>query len=165
MKFQSVNELKYFDFQDCRVISAALTGSVLSFTTQALIVRRGNSQNRQPFDSYAGEALISFEGVRILKAVKEGYKRYTADDVLVEEVPDRELTEAERKDLGALLKDAYFYEAEKDHFEDGQTVYALEFESPGDDLYDVLDTDNYGLLITFDRVVVSWDQYMNRVGG
>ena len=92
MKFQSVNELKYFDFQDCRVLSAALKDSLLTFETEALIVKRGNSQNRQPFDSYAGNALISFEGVRILKAVKEGYKRYTADDVLAEEVPDRELS-------------------------------------------------------------------------
>lgn len=165
MKFQSVNELKYFDFQDCRVLSAILKDSLLSFETEALIVRRGNSQNRQPFDSYAGRAVIDFEGVRLLKAVKEGYKRYTADDVLAEEVSDRDLTGEEIGDLGGLLKDAYLYEVEKDHFEDGQTVYALEFESPGEDLYDVLDTDNYGLLITFDRVTVSWDMYMNRVGG
>ncbi|MBQ1922627.1 MAG: hypothetical protein IIU47_04945 [Lachnospiraceae bacterium] len=165
MKFQSVNELKYFDFQDCRVLSAALKDSLLTFETEALIVKRGNSQNRQPFDSYAGNALISFEGVRILKAVKEGYKRYTADDVLAEEVPDRELSADEVRDLGSLLKDAYLYEVEKDHFEEGETVYALEFESPGEDLYDVLDTDNYGLLITFDCVTISWDQYMNRVGG
>ena len=165
MKFQSVNELKYFDFLDCRVLSAALKDSLLTFETEALIVKRDNSQNRQPFDSYAGNALISFEGVRILKAVKEGYKRYTADDVLAEEVPDRELSADEVRDLGSLLKDSYLYEVEKDHFEEGQTVYALEFESPGEDLYDVLDTDNYGLLITFDRVTISWDQYMNRVGG
>ena len=165
MKFHSVNELKYFDFQDCRVLSAALKDSLLAFETEALIVKRGNSQNRQPFDSYAGNALISFEGVRILKAVKEGYKRYTADDVLAEEVPDRELSADEVRDLGSLLKDAYLYEVEKDHFEEGETVYALEFESPGEDLYDVLDTDNYGLLITFDCVTISWDQYMNRVGG
>lgn len=165
MKYQSVNELKYFDFQDCRVLSADLGSDLLTFETEALIVRRGNSQNRQPFDSYAGRALIVFEGVRILKAVKEGYKRYTADDVLAEEVPDRDLTEEEIRSLPLLLKDSYLYEVEKDHFEEGQTVYALEFESPGEDLYDVLSADNFGLLITFGRVTVSWDQYMNRVGG
>lgn len=165
MKFQTVNELNRFDFQDCRILSVSMKGKDLAFETEALIVKRGNSQNRQPFDSYAGKARILFRDVEIRKALLEGYRRYSADDVLIEEVPDRELTEEEMRELPSLLKDAYLYEVEKDRFEDGKTIYALEFEVPGEDIYDILDSRNYGLLISFSQVEIGWDQYMNRVGG
>ncbi len=165
MKFQTVNELGRFDFRDCQVLSAAMEEEGLALVVDALIVRQGNSQNRQPFDSYAGEARILFRDARVHRAVQEGYKHYSADEVLVEEVPDKDLTPDQIQGLPALLQGAYLYEVEKDHFEDGKTVYALEFEIPGEDPYDILSSRNYGLFLSFSQAEIGWDQYMNRVGG
>ena len=95
MGFQSVNELEQFSFQDAQIKDFQVSEGVIFFELEAVIVKARNSQNANFTDSYAGTLSMRLLGGKIQKAVKEGYKYYDANDVLVEEIPDESLSEEE----------------------------------------------------------------------
>lgn len=92
MKFKAVNELEHFSFRDAQIEKAEWTDDALRFELEAVIVKANNSQNGNYTDSYAGTTQMELKNAEIQKAVKEGYKYYDANDVLLEEKPDEPLS-------------------------------------------------------------------------
>ncbi|MCM1082141.1 MAG: hypothetical protein NC393_00385 [Clostridium sp.] len=163
MNYKSVNEIESFSYKDCRIVEFNAEKDCIMLVLEALIVKKDNSQNTNYTDSYAGTTTVRFIKGKITDGVKDGYKYYDANDVLINEVPDRKLAEEE---LGELLKQcngAYLYFIDKNDFNkaDDMMSYSLgiEFEDESEETV----SDSYYLNILFEKAVFEWDRYMNRV--
>ncbi len=157
MKFKAVDEINHFSFQDCQVVEAEVSSEGIRFQVEALIVRPENSQNTNFTESYAGTTEIRFVGGTITSGVKDGFKYYNANDVLIQEIPDTDLSKDEVSALLKKIEGAYLYEV-KD--EDDEYILALEFVDESD--FNTA-SDSYTLKVKAEKVIVEWDFYMNRV--
>lgn len=159
MKYKSVDELEHFSFRDARLEKCECMGEGLRMELAAVIVCAENSQNSNFTESYAGPLTLRLMGAQIQKVVKEGYKYYDANDVLLEEVPDTPLTEEE---IDALLKgcDGYYLffdvvKVDDSRNDTGRQLYLFGMDTDEDT--------TYWLQIAFDKAVAEWDKYLNRV--
>lgn len=162
MKYKAVNEINHFNFKDAQIehVNVDTAKQEIIFSLSAVIVTPENSQNENFTYSYAGDMTVHFYGAGIQVAVKEGYKYYDANDVLVEEVPDTELSTLELSALLKKLSGAYFWnmtQIEESQNQTGHELYLI-----GIDLGDE-DNTTYWLQVAFDEIVMEWDRYMNRV--
>lgn len=158
MKFVSENELDKFGFQDAQIVSFESLGKELLIVLEAVVVKARNSQNTNFTDSYAGTLQMRLIDGEIQKAVKEGYKYYDANDVLVEEVPDTPLSKAEISSLMKRAKDFYLFDmvpVEQDQNTTGQYLYLMGIDED--------DETSYWFQVTFSKSILEWDKYMNRV--
>lgn len=163
MGFQSVNELEQFSFEDCQITIFRANDEGLFFEVEALIVKARNSQNTNYTDSYAGTTQIRLQGGKIISAFKEGYKYYDANDVLVNEIPDQALEEGEIKSFPGKCEGAFLFAMEKREDIEGQIHYAIGIEFADDSDFGSNVTETYQLDIVFDKAIVNWERYMNRV--
>lgn len=158
MGFQSVNELEHFSFQDAQIKKFQVEKEHILLILEAVIVKGSNSQNSNYTDSYAGTLSMRLMGANIQKAVKEGYRYYDANDVLMEEVPDTALSEEEIKCFIKNSEDYYLFDVVK--VEDAQN-------DTGHFLYlfgiDADEENSYWFQIEFDKSILEWERYMNRV--
>ena len=104
MRYRSINVLEKFDFKDTLVHKLQIAENTLTADLEAVIVQPDNSQNSNFTKSYAGDLVMTLQGAKLQKAIKEGYKYYDANDVLKEVVPDTVLEDEEIKQLLARLE-------------------------------------------------------------
>ena len=161
MGFQSINEIEKFSFEDCRISRFQVKESQLELEVEALIVKPDNSQNTNYTESYAGTTIIRLTGGKIISGSKDGYKYYDANDVLIKSVEDEPLTEEILKEFPKQSEGAYLFSFEKRKEEQGIYYYnmGIEFEDEEDNTV----SDSYQLSISFEKAVISWEQYLNRV--
>jgi len=158
MNFKSVDELQHFQFQDAQIAEVSINEEGIQFTLEAVIVKATNSQNTNFTDSYAGTLSMRLVKGEIQKAVKEGYKYYDANDVLKEEIPDTPLSQEEIDTLLGNLKDAYLFDmvpVEESQNQTGQYLYLIGI--------DLDEETSYWFQVTFEKAIMEWDRYMNRV--
>lgn len=158
MSFQSVNELEQFNFQDAQIKDFQVSEALVSFALEAVIVKARNSQNANFTDSYAGTLSMRLLGGHIQKAVREGYKYYDANDVLVEEVADQPLSEEEIAALIKASRDYYLFDVvkvEDDQNTTGHFLYLFGIDAD--------EETSYWFQIEFDKSILEWERYMNRV--
>lgn len=161
MAFQSINELNQFRYDDCQICEMVIEPSQIKLTVEALIVARNNSQNTNFTESYADTTMIRLTEGCIVSGVKDGYKYYDANDVLLNEVADTPLTEEELAQFPKLCEGAYMYSVDKEEDVDGKNCYSFGFEFV--DEAEQAMGDSYRLKIAFEKAIVTWDRYMNRV--
>ena len=164
MRYQSVNEIEQFSFQDCEMISFQIKEDQISMTLEALLVMPGNSQNSNFTMSYAHTTYVRLQRAKLLSAVKDGYKYYDADGNLIKEEPDRTLSPSEISSLSLLFANSYFYAMAKKSERDGVSTYTMHIELPNksDDEYDDSVTDSYTLEVSFEKAIFEWDNYLNK---
>lgn len=155
LMYISKNEIDKFRFDDCVIESVEKTDKGMIFSVSALIVKADNSQNSNYTESYAGDAKIEFADAAVRKIVKEGFKRYDANDVLVEEVLDEEIPE-KKFDLKKLERQ-YLIGLEK--VSDAESVFEVEFADEDPSAI----TDVYEITVCCKDITVSWDKYLNKV--
>ena len=109
MAFQSVDEIDTFGFDDCTVNRMEIRENRISMELEALIVGVKNSQNTHYVRSYAGTTDVRLHGARLESAVREGFKMYNADNVLVKEEDDVPLSEADLQELLGNLAGAWLF--------------------------------------------------------
>ena len=160
MNFKSTNEINTFSFSDCRVVDCVFSQDQLTLSLDALIITAANSQNTRFTNSYADITQARFTNCRIVSAAKDGFRYYNADDVLIKEVPDQPLDEAQLQELLKNLSGSYLTGIEK--AEEGADLQScsllLEFEEE----YGTAG-DSYTLLIQFKDAVFEWEHYKNKV--
>ena len=154
--YTSVNETDKFGYNDCVLNRAELGNGFLSLSLEALIVKGDNSQNSNYTDSYAGESVMTFEGVKVVSLIRQGMKYFDADDHLINEVPDEELNVI-LTDIPSLLSKKFLLEVSR---KEGK-LYSLQVETPIEEYGDI--SDIYELTVESDKVTVTWEKYMNRV--
>lgn len=158
MKFKAINELEHFCFQDAKIQGIECREDCICFTLDAVIVKASNSQNSNYTDSYAGTLSMRLMQGHIQKAVKEGYKYYDANDVLVEEVADMPL---DKEEIAALLKSSegnYLFdvvEVDRAQNQTGHFLYLFGMDAD--------EETSYWFQIEFEESILEWDRYMNRV--
>lgn len=163
MGFQSVNEMEHFSYEDCRVKSFQIGKDGIFLEVEALIVKPNNSQNANYTESYADVAQIRLQSGKIVKALQEGYKYYDANDVLINEIPDRNLEEVELKQFPQKCTGAYLFAVEQRDNVEGFLHYAMGFELAKEDTYGSEVSDSYQLDVVCDKAIVNWERYLNRV--
>lgn len=163
MGFQSVDELEKFSFEDCRILNLSVNEEGVFFEVEALIVKAENSQNANCTDSYSDVTKIRLLGGKIVCGCLEGYKYYNANDVLINEIPDVALTASEISGLPGKVQGAYLISMEKREVKENTLpqAYYVEIELAEEDDGSVSDT--YRLEVNFDKAVVNWERYLNRV--
>ncbi|MCR5418367.1 MAG: hypothetical protein K6E84_05570 [Lachnospiraceae bacterium] len=160
--FISKNEADHFSYEDSIIKEAVITEDQVSLQVDALIVEPKNSQNTNFQRSYADTATVLFEKGKMLKGIKEGYRRYDANDKLLEEIPDRELDQEQLNGLLAGLAGQYLYDLKEVSGEGDHHRYVLGIEMATDDITGV-DADSYQLLVNCSEMKVSWARYLNRI--
>ena len=88
--------------------------------------------------------------------MKDGYRYYDANDVLVSEVPDEELSPEEAAGFPARCEGAYLFEMEKT---EGGYRLGIEFEDPEDHTVGA----SYQVFVSCESVACAWERYLNRV--
>ena len=161
MKFKSVNELENFSFDDCQVINFQISEEQIKLEVEALIVKPNNTQNTNFTESYADITEIRLIGAKIISAVKEGYKYFTADDELITEVLDEPLSKQSIRELTQKCSGAYLFSVERQYSDEGfKYLFSIEFSD--EEEYNAV-SDSYRFEIEFEKSIVEWDRYLNRV--
>ena len=160
MSFKSMNEVENFRYDDCRIIRRKNTETDFVLEVEALIVKSNNSQNSNYTESYADVTQICFKNGSITMGIKDGMRKYDADDHLIEEVEDVVLDENALKQVYDHLDGMYLQGIERIKDTDD---YVLFLERANEDPYDTLPSDTYQLKVHCESVIMSWDRYLNRV--
>lgn len=155
MGFVSINELQNFSYKDSYITEADFSNHTIVLEVNALIVRSENSQNSNFTDSYCDVAILRVENYSIVKLTKLGYRKYDANDKLIEEVADEEIAYAV-VNLKELFTKSFITAVVKK--ENGAV---LRIELPDEDPSAI--TEEYELEITCGDIKISWDRYLNRV--
>ncbi len=162
MKFKSINETEKFTYDDCQLFKLIDGEGMVTAELEALIVRPDNSQNSNYTNSYAGTVTATFADGRITGAVREGCRRFDANDVLIEEIPDKQLDDEQVELLKKEIDGAYLYEVRTSDLGDGRREAVLCLECPGEDIAGT-DSVIFRIEIECGDIIFAWDKYMNRV--
>lgn len=155
MRFQTVNALHLFNFEEVTVKEFNMGKESLTIVMDALIVKGNNPANEECTDRFADTANLYFKEGKITEIYKEGYKYYDAMDRLVEEVPDEKVPVLEYEALLKKCKDAFLFDIigvkeEKDSYE-----YQIGID---------LDEDKtFWFSIRCRETVIEWEKFKNRV--
>ncbi|MGN1156729.1 MAG: hypothetical protein ACI4TK_11160 [Agathobacter sp.] len=157
MKFKVQDQLDTFAFRDVEVVSCELTEDALRMTMRGVISKYNNPCNERFQDWYILEAYARFEGAKITNCYKEGMKYYDANNVLLEEVPDEPIVPDAYADTIKLFQNScMFMLIQKESQADDQKSVEVAF-----DLEEGNDT--YWVEFAYDRVIIEWDRYANKV--
>lgn len=161
MGYQAVNEIEKFTFEDCVVSNFLVSPAGITLTLEALMVDSDNSQNTNYTQSYADTTIARLLGGKIVKAVKDGYKYYDANDVLIKEIPDESLDESAINEIIKKSEGAYLYYMEKVDTDEKMYVYniGLEFVDESDNTIG----DSYQITVSFEKAIFTWERYLNKV--
>ena len=157
--FISVNETEQFGYTDATIVKSKVGEDYIELNVEALIVKSNNSQNSNYTDSYADIATIMIEDFKQLSFIKEGYKKYSANDELLFEIPDEEVKDKSLKDFLLTQESLYLPSFNANQIDDCFEGI-MEFELPAE-MGEMSDT--YELKFEFSKVKISWDKYLNRV--
>lgn len=164
MKFECTNELQNFSFEDCTIRRFDVTDAAITFEVEALIVKPSNSQNTNYTESYAGTAQIRLVGGKLLSGRKEGFRYYDADDRLVSETPDEEMSQEQLKEFPKQCTDAFLFRLANREESSKELLLDLSIEFPAEEEYAApSDADSFALTVSCEKVIIGWDQYLNRV--
>lgn len=155
--FKSINETDKFRYDDCIINKFVVDDKGILMEVEALIVKAENSQNSNYTESYAADTTITMNGAKITKVIKDGYKRYDANDNLIEKVEDVEVSFESEKFMKLF---------------EGQCLLAIDCIE--DRIYEIrmglydedptVMTDSYCFVVECPKVDITWERYMNRVG-
>ena len=162
--FESVNELDKFIYDDCVVKEFEYIGDRIKIVLDALIVSESNSQNTNFTKSYADSATMVLSNASIEKIILAGYKEYNADDELVNSVEDVTIPSKDYPEIIEKLADTYMYRMMYMSKDGDVYRFDAEFETmPEDPAVPDLRSDTYVISLAFDKAVVSFERYLNRV--
>ena len=159
MGYRAVDEIENFRYDDCQITGLYLRDEEICIEVESLIVGRNNSQNTNFTESYAGTTKMHFKGGKIEHAIKDGYRYYDANEVLLQEVKDRILEDDEAADLYANCGGSYLYNIEiTDRAKEQCCRLYIEFVDDEN-----LPSESYTLEMSYDEAVFVWERYLNRV--
>lgn len=155
MKYKCINELDKFMFQDADVIKFNWTPEVLTMELAGAAARHNNPANDLLTDRYLDDTQMRLRAPRLTRFFLEGAKYYNADNLLVEEVPDQEIPQEERAQTFAKLSGGrVFVITPKDAFTEGLLCCEMAID---------VGEDTYWLELEYEKAVVEWEHFLNKV--
>ena len=158
MKFKVVDQLDKFAFREVQLSGCELKDGTFRMTMAGAISKYNNPCNERFQDWYILEAYARFENAEIMNCYKEGLKYYDANNVLQNEIPDMPIGEEEYAETLALVKNGVmFVLLEKEQEADKKCIeIAVDVECEAA-------CDTYWITLTYDRCIIEWDRYANKV--
>ncbi|MCD7865276.1 MAG: hypothetical protein LUG54_04540 [Clostridiales bacterium] len=155
MQYKCVNELDKFDFGEATVLALSLTGDTWYMELSGGIAKYNNPCNTKYVDCYIAATQIRMKNPAISRFFLEGPKYYDANDVLLEEVPDRDIqAEAYEETLKQLVSGEVYTFRDKDSAGGNGRNCEIAIDV-GDD--------TYWLEIAYEKIILEWDRFQNRV--
>ena len=165
MKFETTNEIDKFSFRDARITELHKSGKDLVLQLEGLIVLPGNSMNREYSASYAQGGVLRLEDYQLKAGIKEGLKKYDANENLVSVIEDEPLTEEGLEDLlMTKMPNAWLYDMQEIDAEENTRQAVLGIEMPKENENDPTEvTDTYQLKVSYSRCTIGFEGYLSRV--
>ncbi len=154
--FKTVNETDKFRYDDCVINKMIIDETGISLSVDALIVKADNSQNSNYTESYADTADIEINGGLVTRIIRDGYKMYDANDVLLKEVPDEEI-DINSENWGTKFEGQFLVGIKR--IEEKEAV--LEIEINDEEAAGV--ADSFSVYIKCNDININWERYLNRV--
>ncbi|MBQ5431744.1 MAG: hypothetical protein IIU28_08860 [Lachnospiraceae bacterium] len=165
MKFETTNEIEKFSFRDAKITELHKSGDDLVLNLEGLIVLPGNSMNREFSASYAQGAILRFVGFEMEAGIKEGLKKYDANENLVAVIEDEPLDGEGLEDL--LMKKmplSWLYDVQEITAEEEHREAVLGIEMPKENESDPTEvTDAYQMKIRYQKCQIGFEGYLSRV--
>lgn len=152
MKYKCENELNTLSFKDFDVLEIKYENDKFTLMTGGGVAKYDNSCNETLEERYISETTLMFMDAKISKFILEGGKFFTADDVLIKEVPDTDIELNKYEETFNKLKEGtVFFVGEKSG--EGHVVeIAVDVEN-----------DTYWITVEASKIVIGFDRFMNRV--
>lgn len=113
MSFQTINELKHFDFTEAHVGNVQVTDGIFHLVLDNVKILPENSCNRDIRVMRCNELLLKIGNPRVQKIVEEGYRQYDANGNLMQEVADTLLEPDNYSKVWEVLLDGELYSLEQ----------------------------------------------------
>ena len=156
MKFEIRDNLKAFAFAESSVEISKFTDECWELILHGVIAKYNNPLNSRYEDVFIGETTLQFDNPVIDRFLLEGCKRYDANDVLLEEVPDQELDPLTAPEIFKDMEDGVIFRIfEKDSDREG--MHCLEMA------VDANEADTYWLDLYFTGSYVGWERFVGPV--
>lgn len=155
MRFQTVNALNLFNFEEVTIREFDMGEDSLTLVMDALIVKGNNPVNEECTDRFADTANLCFKAGKITEVYKEGYKYYDAMDRLIEEVPDEKIPLTEYKSLLKQCKDALLFDIIAVKEEEGSYEYQIAI--------DLDESTTVWFQVSCKGTLMEWEKFKNRV--
>ena len=119
------------------------------------IAKYNNPCNTKFVDCYIADTQIRIKRPEIRRLFLEGPKYYDANDVLLEEVPDRDIPADEYEETLARLVNGKIYTfQEKAGSGENDRICEIAID---------VEDDTWWLEIGYEKIIVEWDRFRNRV--
>lgn len=158
MSYTTENELETFGFKDAYITKVDIKENQITFTLEGVIVKGENKNNTQYTDSYAKDLSITLYQSKIERAYKEGFKYYNANDELIKEVPNEDLSVEDFEKLLKSLEEPYLYAVSKVSGE-GPFVYEFGIE----ERLEMEAGNTYWFQASFEKSITTFEGFLNRV--
>ncbi len=155
MKYKVTNNLDKFDFKDFDLNEIALEKDSLRIEMAGGIARYNNPCNEKYVDCYIAETELRFLNPSIDRFFLEGSKYYNANDVLIEEIPDKELSELEYQSKLKSFNNSRLFYIEGVEKEENKYKCQISIDTESEE--------TYWIVVSCEKVVIGWDRFMNRV--
>lgn len=157
MKYKCENELNTFSLKDFDILDISYENGTFSFLLNGGVAKYDNSCNETLEERYISETHVRIMDAEIKEFFLEGGKYYTADDVLIKEVPDEAVSPEKYKEILKSLKEEgkLFFIGEKSADANADTKT---FEISVDKV-----NDTYWITVSGSKIIIEFDRFMNRV--
>lgn len=155
MRYKLENGLDQFGFHDSQIISWKLREN-MQIEIAAPVAKADNRMNESLEARYIDTLQLHLLNAHIQEILLEGYKRYDANDVLQEEVPDRVIASLEYAKIIQTCVEAqgYIYEVEQLEQKEGEYCYRFFVD---------VENDTYLITVVFSKSIAEWDCFQNKI--
>ncbi|MCI8410773.1 MAG: hypothetical protein HFJ09_16175 [Lachnospiraceae bacterium] len=151
MKYQTVDSLEDFSFAQAAIFDTEYTSSHIRLQLANVTISSSNEHNRDIMDMRTNDLILTFESPMILSILKEGYKIYDANEQLIEEIPDKIISDDEYTSIIQSLPESFIYSIDilsKEH-----CVINIDTEN---------DNTSYRIELMFQHSIVQWDRFLKK---
>ena len=153
MRFKLENSYSAFSYKDATVLTWEQKENNMVMVLSGVIALANNPCNEELVDRYVDDLQLRMLHCRIRRILLEGYKYYDANDVLQEEVPDKEIPVM---DYPNIMKECegqgFLFQIEEETI-DGETCYHFSID---------VEEKTYLVTLQMEKSIMEWERFMNR---
>lgn len=158
MRFKTENDLKTISINEMKIEKMRLLENTLELTMEGARIAANNPHNNRFEEVYSMQTQVLFRDVSLHAFREQGYKYYDADGNLLDEVPSKDLSEEERKQVVEEASGDYVYQLTC--LDEEQGIWLLIFDVEDEDNCIV---DTFEIEFTFGSSLISWDRFAGPV--
>lgn len=152
MKFTTQDEFSNFTYQDVHIADIQITSGFFCMHLDNVTILPENSCNRDIRKMRANNLILRITEGQVRRLVREGFRTYNADGVLMGQTPDEELSPEAYAQAAEAFVDGMMYSAERTQTEDG---YQYTF------VIDASDERTYAMTVCGSGDTQEWDRFLN----